>query len=371
MNSRSPFGPGWWGLAFSLSGLAVLIDPMRRQAGTMDVVLAIAGAAMFIALFFCVVWDWKRGRSGLWQTTAIVLLGGLFAPGNPLGWIFFLVAIAFAPSVADGNVRNTALIVFGVIAVALIEKLALGLPWSFLGPVVGYGIPTAAMTTVALRRNVAVRELARHSERERISRDMHDVLGHTLSVIVLKTDLAARVAHDNPDRAVQELNDVQHLTRQTLDEVRQTLRGYRVQTLEQEMKLACQTLSSTGAIVATKFNPPSVDPAQESVLCLALREGVTNIVRHAQATHCRLSVTASGGDCVLEIEDNGKGMSASDGSQLGAGHEGPQSKPLGAGLMGMRDRVVASGGMLTLTVQGGTRLTIRVPASRAGDESRG
>src|SRR5262249_4493228 len=156
--------------------------------------LTIAGVVAFIGIFLSVLLAWKQGRSGLWQTAAITLIGAGFAPFNSAGWVFFAVPSAFAAWVAAGDVRKVASIVGGIIAIALIEQVALKLPWSFLGAVAGYGIPTAIMTTLTLRRAIAVRELARHGERERIARDMHDVLGHTLSVIILKTDLAARLA---------------------------------------------------------------------------------------------------------------------------------------------------------------------------------
>lgn len=317
--------------------------------------LTIAGVIAFIAMFISALLDWKRGRSGLWQTAAITLIGVLFAPFNSAGWLFFVVASAFAAWVAAGNIRGVALIVGGVTVIALIEKIILNLPWSFVGLVAGDGIPTAIMCTLTLRRAIAVRELARHNERERIARDMHDVLGHTLSVIILKTDLAARLAHQDPDRTVKELSDVDRIARETLDEVRQTLRGYRAQSLEHELELARNTLMIAGVSVTTEFDPPRLEPAQENVLCLALREGVTNVVRHARAKHCRLVVTTRHGNCLLEIEDDGERAPVADvagGSEIE--HEG-------AGLRGMRERVAASGGSVTQRMDRGTRLTIRLP----------
>jgi two-component system sensor histidine kinase DesK len=348
MNNRSPFGHHWWSVLFSLAGLAALVDPVRRNAGSTEMALTILGVVAFMATFIWVLLDWKRGRSGLWQTIAITAIGVLFAPFNPLAWIFFVVAMAFAASVAAGNSRVVLVIVGGVIACALVEKAALNLPWAFLAAVAGYGIPTAVMTTLTLRRAVAVRELARHSERERIARDMHDVLGHTLSVIILKTDLAARLAHQDPDRAVKELGEVDRIARDTLDEVRQTLRGYRAKSLEHELEVARNTLTIAGVAVTAEFEPPPLEPAQENVLCLALREGVTNVVRHARAKHCRVAVTARHGECRLEIEDDGERVPSGDEEE-------------GSGLRGMRERVAASGGSVTQRVDRGTRLTVTLP----------
>jgi two-component system sensor histidine kinase DesK len=195
-----------------------------------------------------------------------------------------------------------------------------------------------------------VREVARHAERDRIARDMHDVLGHTLSVIILKTDLATRLAHQNPDRVVAELSDIDRIARETLDEVRQTLRGYRARSLEHEFELAKSTLEIAGLKVTTDFSPPELDPQLENVLCLALREAVTNVVRHARAKSCRLSVVERHGYCQLEIEDNGAMEETTT-----------EAESDGQGLRGMRERVEASGGTLVQRRERGSRLTIRLP----------
>ena len=367
MNSRSPLGHQWWSLCFSLSGCAALVDPLRRHAGATEMALTIAGIVLFVGVFVSIVLDWKRGRSGLWQTAVITLIGVLFAPFNSAGWVFFVVAAAFAAWVAAGNLRNVALIAGSVIGIALVEAWVLSLPWSFAATVAGYGVPTVVMTTLTLRRAIAVRELARYNERERIARDMHDVLGHTLSVIILKTDLAARLAHRDPDRVVKELSEVERIARETLDEVRHTLHGYRAQGLEHELEVARNTLMLAGVTVTTEFEPPPLESAQEHVLCLALREGVTNVVRHARAQRCRLAVTARHGECLLEIEDDGARAPLADDA---AGHratEGRQLEPEGAGLRGMRERVAASGGSVTQRVDRGTKLTVKLPLVSLAD----
>ena len=346
MHRRSPLGHQWWAAIFSLAGCVLLIDPMRRGATPTEWALSITGAVAFSGLFVAAVLDWKRGRSGLWQTLSIALLGAAVAPLSSVSWVFFVVPAAFAAWVAGGDIRRVALIVGGVMGLALIEKLALGLPWAFFGAVAGYGIPTAVMTTLTLRRAIAVRELARHGERERIARDMHDVLGHTLSVIILKTDLAARLAHQDPDRTVKELGEVDRIARATLDEVRQTLRGYRAKSLAHEFELARHTLMIAGVGVSTEFEPPPLDPRHENVLCLALREGVTNVVRHARAKHCRLAVGSDQRDCLLEIEDDG---------------ERTLKSQAGGGLEGMRERVAEIGGSVAQHVDRGTKLIVRLP----------
>ena len=317
----------------------------------MELALSTVGAVAFAGLYIGTLMEWRLGRSGLWHTLAIALIGALFAPFNSLAWVFPVVAIAFSPWVASGHVRTEAAIVGAIVGVSLLEKLALGLPWSTFWYVAGFGVPTAVMCAVTLRRTMAVRELARHSERERIARDMHDVLGHTLSVIILKTELAMRLAHQDATRTVQELTDVDRIARETLDEVRETLRGYRKRNLNDELELARHTLTIAGVSVTAKFERVQLDQTQENALCLALREGVSNVVRHAGAKHCRLSLTVRDGNCCLEIEDDGE-RSRGEVHEVGAG---------GSGLQGMRERFAAIGGTVSQRVDRGTRLTVMLP----------
>lgn len=361
MNDRLPFGRSWWALCFSLSGGAIVIDALQRHAASTELAFTAAGALIFVAMFFSLLRAWKTGRSGLWQTLTIALLGAVFAPFNGAAWIFLVIAAAFAAVVGGEEVRKTIFLIGAIVAIALIATLAANLPWTFVSSVAGFGIPTAVMCTLTLRRAVAVRELARQGERERISRDMHDVLGHTLSLILLKVDLATRVAHEDPDRTVRELADVERITRETLEEVRQTLKGYRTRTLQDEFELAKQTLTIAGLSVSATFDPPQLAPEREQALCLALREGVTNIVRHARATRGALSVAVSSGHCVMIIEDDGEQC---PGDATDSGAKPPAARaPRGDGLQGIRERIARLGGAVAADTGRGMRLTITLPIS--------
>lgn len=363
MTNRSPFPNQRWALAFSVSGLVALIDPLRRHAGPTELALTLIGIGVFMSLYVSTLMAWKRDRSGLWQTLALAALGAFFAPFNSLAWVFSVVACAFAACVAAGDLRSTARIIGGIVGIALLGNFAVGLPWSNILRVVGIGLPTAVMCALTLRRRAALNELARDQERERIARDMHDVLGHTLSLIVLKTDLAARLVRQDPGRTAQELADVERIARETLDEVRETLRGYRARSLRHELELARHTLSIAGVEATVEFDEPDLDSAQENALCLALREGITNVVRHADAKHCKISFTESDGFCRLEIEDDGARIApdAEKGPEpLEGTHDGTRR---GSGLQGMRERIVARGGSVTRDVEHGTRLIIELPST--------
>jgi two-component system sensor histidine kinase DesK len=187
--------------------------------------------------------------------------------------------------------------------------------------------------------------LAKVAERERIARDLHDLLGHTLSLIVLKSELASRLSSTQPERAAEEIRDVERISREALAQVRSAVRGYRSAGFESELRQAREALETAGISVEARVEQPQLSAMQESVFALALREGVTNIVRHAHATICRLSLRQNGRYCELEIADNGRGGALEEGS----------------GLSGMRERVEALGGVLERDGSNGTSLRIRVP----------
>jgi two-component system, NarL family, sensor histidine kinase DesK len=150
----------------------------------------------------------------------------------------------------------------------------------------------------------------------------------------------------DPQRAGQEILEVSEISRQALSEVRDAIRGYRAKGLAAELAQAKSTLETAGLSVqcdaATTVKLPAI---QESVLSLAVREGVTNVVRHAQARSCRLRIEQGNGSCRLEIQDDGRGSSNGEGN----------------GLRGMRERVEMLGGTLERSTTSGTTLTIILP----------
>jgi two-component system sensor histidine kinase DesK len=213
--------------------------------------------------------------------------------------------------------------------------------------------------------------LAAVAERERIARDLHDVLGHTLSVIVLKAELAGRLISLNTEeasaRATTEIADVERTARTALAEVREAIGGYRTRGLAAEIEAARRTLDAAGVTLLVADGPgtpgiasetwdANANPAaalsstEETVLALALREAVTNIVRHARATTCTLRFLTESGTRRLIVEDNGSS---------------PAPPREGNGLRGMRARIESIGGHLQLQHDRGTRLLITLPQSGA------
>ena len=191
-----------------------------------------------------------------------------------------------------------------------------------------------------------VRRLAAVAERERIGRDLHDLLGHTLSLITIKAELAAKLAARGDSRAEQEIREVERISRGALREIREAVTGLRRADLDTELanaRLACEVVGVSFSVDRSAFDP---SPDREAVLALCLREAITNVVRHAAAGRCRASLAREGRWIRLTVEDDGRGGSVRE----------------GAGLAGMRERVEQAGGEMTIETERGVTLTVRIPA---------
>jgi two-component system, NarL family, sensor histidine kinase DesK len=195
--------------------------------------------------------------------------------------------------------------------------------------------------------NQEIEHLTQVAERERIARDLHDLLGHTLTVIVLKSDVANRLFTVQPELAHREIAEVEATARKALAEVREAVTGYRAEGLEVEVSRARQALRAAGVQLTTDIEHVVLPPASTGALCLVLREAVTNVIRHSGATTCHLELHQAGELLTLKIEDNGSGRLSAEGN----------------GLRGMRERLAAIGGTLQREscAEGGTRLIAQLP----------
>jgi two-component system sensor histidine kinase DesK len=207
-----------------------------------------------------------------------------------------------------------------------------------------------------------VAHLAATEERLRLARDLHDLLGHSLSLITLKSELAGRMLPDRPQDAAQQVADIEKVSRQALVDVREAVSGYRRPTLAAELASARSALDSAG--IAVRIHQPERLPGLtrdgEGALAWALREAVTNVVRHSGALGCviALSATPDGGAATLTVSDDGRGPAD--------GHAP------GNGLTGLTERLILAGGTLHTgrTGDGGFRLTATVPQEPALSEPR-
>ena len=337
----------WWPLVFTLFIGFVFLDPVHRRAGWLEWTLTIGGVAAFLSLYAMALAFWYKRRVALGAIAGVTLLGVAFAPFNDGAALYIIFGASFVPYAVGGEARLSAALIGLILAVVGIESWLLHLKWVFWGMSAGYAVILGIGNTLAAQQAFAMERLAQIAERERIARDLHDVLGHTLSVIILKAELAGKLVDLNRDRerARAEIADVETIARHALADVRQTIRGYRAETLHAEFERARSTLETAGVAVECHAARVGMTPAQESVLALVLREAVTNVVRHAHATNCRLQVHEVNGACRLEIKDDGRG--------------GPNAE--GSGLRGMRERVEALGGTLQQDFRAGTTLTITLP----------
>ncbi|MGC2694157.1 MAG: sensor histidine kinase [Candidatus Angelobacter sp.] len=313
--------------------------------------LTTLGMAVFLVLYF---WGyWIKGKKLLWIVGAITLLGVISSPSNPGASVYFVYAAAFIAS--TGEPSFTIRILPLMLVLIAVETWIFHLPPYFWIPGSVFSLLIGAINIHYRQRErdnrkllmaqEEVEHLAKVAERERIARDLHDVLGHTLSVIVLKSELAAKLAEKDPARAAREIKEVERISRDALAQVRSTVRGYQALSLQAEAAQATATLQAAGVKVECRFAPAAMPPSHEGVLALALREAVTNVIRHSQARSCDLRLRSIEGGCEMEIKDDGCG----------------RMSPEGTGLTGMRHRVEALGGTLQRETSAGTRLVITLP----------
>ena len=234
------------------------------------------------------------------------------------------------------------------------------------------------LTQELSRAREEVAQLAANEERLRLARDMHDLTGQSLSMITLKSELAARLLGRLPesaerDRVCDEIEQVASVSRQTLRDIREAISGYRRPTLAVEIITARAALASAG--IAARDDPEltllsgTVDPDTEAPLAWCLREAVTNVVRHSGAKNCYISLTQRSDSMSLIVRDDGKGHTAPDGSTEPPG-AGPVShassgRVTGTGLHGLAERLSAVGGSLELRpdTRPGFCLVATVPAT--------
>ncbi|MFB7735417.1 sensor histidine kinase [Streptomyces sp. NPDC056112] len=225
------------------------------------------------------------------------------------------------------------------------------------------GVRQLVRTTVDLRKaRATVAQLAANEERLRLARDLHDLLGHSLSLITLKSELAGRMLPDHPDKAAQQVADIEQVSRQALVDVREAVTGYRRPRLHAELAGAQVALTAADVAADVPAEPDlhGVPEESESALAWALREAITNVVRHSGATRCTVDLvrrqTLDGPFLELCVEDNGSGGSGSVG-------KGP-----GNGLTGLAERLEKTGGQLEAGRAGrGFRLVARVPLASPAD----
>lgn len=337
---------------FWLGYLALFIVPFFF--GTFhwrEIVVSIAAVLVFLPLYFR-AW-WVDGKQLWCYALAITAIGVSTSPINYGASVFFIYSAAFAGGL---GVRQGLMLIASNALIATATSIAfkLGLsswPSVFLPVVIG--LPTIYFAEIARTRQCLVRSqqevehLTKIAERERIARDMHDILGHTLSVIALKSELARKLIGRDANAAAEEIRIVEKTARDALRQVREVITGYRSAGLVFELDSARKVLNDAGVSLLSEGELFQFPPAIENVLSLAIREAVTNIIRHAKAHHCHIRFVADANTLNCEISDDGIGY---------------HSLSMGNGLRGMSERLRALEGNLHLQDNApGLKLILSIP----------
>lgn len=319
---------------------------------------------VFVALYVSVILKFRRsdppGAAALPEVLTIAVMGYLLAPVNDSANTYLVYCVAVAPFAVMGFRRMVLLVVL-LMSLYAIELALLGFKPLVFGITVVVALASGASNYMMLenrRKNLALRRsaeevqrLARIAERERIGRDLHDLLGHTLSLIAIKSELAAKLMSRDRDAAAREITEVMNVARDSLRQVRTAVTGLRSAVLEGEMISARALLESVGVTLTCRRDAMVLPGEIETGLAMIVREAVTNIQRHARARGASIEVLAEedGFDkgVLLVISDDGRGGISSQGN----------------GLAGIRERVQSLGGTLDIDSPHGegTCLRIRVP----------
>ncbi len=350
---RARWMPYIWLIYLGALFFQPVLDP---AAGPLDWLAVIGLVAAFLPLYFAGL-KAESDRELLIYGTAMAALGVVGSLVNG-GASVFLVYAAVAAAHLEPPRRAVVAIAALVAVVGLMLLISpIALPFRFVAfaPALIFTLVIGVANIFDAERERAQRRLRRAddeierlailAERERIGRDLHDLLGHTLSVIVVKSELAARLVEREPARALDEMRDVERIGREALAEVRAAVVGYRAQGLRGELDGARRALAAAGVEVTVEADLPALPIAVESALALALRESVTNVVRHAGARQATIRIGVDQSGVVLEVTDDGRGGSG----------------PEGAGLTGMRERIAALGGAVQRDGGSGMRVRVTLP----------
>ncbi len=360
-NGRGISGVAWFPLMNLIWLSWILTSPIFWQHGGLyGVLLSYAGVVVFLVLYYRAYYrapqrlPWNvvgiavLGLSLLWNDFAswsyLIYAGSLLMfcgpPRRTLPWLGVLICAFYVDArLAGVDYANAFSCVFACLGISLFNL---------------YFRHNARRDAELRLSHDEVRRLAGMAERERIGRDLHDLLGHTLSLIAIKSELADRVFERDPQKSREELREVQRVAREALAEVRSAVTGFRASGLVAELASAKLLLESAGVSFRCERDELlQLSPPVEATLALCLREMATNIQRHARATQARFELRRQGAEIEMSLRDDGRG--------------GADLSLAGNGLSGLQARVRAIGGTLTLDSPrgAGTRVSIRLPRTSA------
>jgi two-component system, NarL family, sensor histidine kinase DesK len=348
-------------LAIPLVYLAFVFVSVRQNSHGSAAITGYVLLSVFALLWLVTPFVLGRDTSGRRFWAWFALLAVLTAADLPFARAAGFVLCVFLTLLVVGRLGFRSAPIVAVMAVAaLLVPVAVG-SWHVsvaksFADVTPVAIPVVAVAMAAViqvvRANEALAEtraelarLAAENERIRIARDLHDLLGHSLTTITVKAGLARKLGPADPEGAVAQIAEVEDLCRRVLADVRAAVSGYREVTLASELARGRELLRASGITADLPMATDVADPAHQELFGWAVREGLTNVIRHSRARSCRVRVSASS----VEITDDGQGSAAAPGN----------------GLRGLRERAAAAGGGVDAgPVQpAGWRLRVWVPAA--------
>lgn len=335
-----------------------------RSSTTFEVVY---GVALIILFFTCYVMSFvsKGWQVYFWTSVQIVIS---IAMTLLFSYVYFAIFLAFF----IGNIQNKAgfITLYTVHIVTSFATINYGFATSnallfnqfpfvlisliivILLPINNYNRNKQEQLEEKLEdANKRISELVKLEERQRIARDLHDTLGQKLSLIGLKSDLAGKLINSNPIQAQTEMNDVRQTARTALKEVRELVTQMRGTRVEDEMFRIRQILKAAEIDLTLEGDPASTNTnlLTENVLSMCLKEAVTNVIKHSEASSCFISIEPTRDDLTIRVQDNG------------IGHADQKDCYKGNGIRGMRERLEFVNGSLDIISNPGTTLIIKVP----------
>lgn len=316
---------------------------------------------LFMILYRQLYWVVKGAPYLLAAQAAITLL--LAAVYNPMyAYVGFMLAHTLSVQKTPVVVSISAAFGLGIAAVAVMRlgTLTPELWVLLLPPLFGVCVlPFLVRISVkykqmALRLQAAtsqIERMAQQEERQRIARELHDTLGHTLTLISLKSEVTEKLIHRAPDKAAGEAKEIRETARAALKQMRELVTEMKVSKLSDEFIQAKQLCDAAGVELAVQETALPLSPLQETILATCFREAITNVVRHSSASRCSVMTELAEGAALLRVKDDGVGFAA---EAVRSGSNG---------LNGIRERLMLVDGSLSVASKaaGGAEITLRVP----------